>query len=712
MSALPENRLRWLLAAALALLTLLLYLPVRHHHFITYDDPEYVTENPRINGGVTWAGIKWAFTGPHSASWHPLTSISEMLDCQLFGLNAGAHLMVNVLLHALSAALLFLLLQRATGSTWRSLAVACFFAWHPLRVESVAWVSERKDVLCGLFWMLTLLAYLKWVEKPDRRRYAILVASFGLGILTKATIVTLPVVLLLLDFWPLRRLPFPSFAGRGQGPGNLGDARAVHVSELSGSRPWFAAIGRLTQEKLPLFALSVLLSLATVLAQQTGGAMVDATKLSLATKVSHAMVAYVEYLGMLVWPVNLAVFYPHPGAPPWWQLAGAAALLLTATVLAIRVVRFAPYVLAGWLWYLITLLPMIGIVQVGAQSIADRYTYVPTIGLMLAVVWGLAEWAAVRPAVQTPLRIVAVLALVACAVGTIRQLSYWRNTETLFTRALQVTSRNLVAHGNLANYYAAVGKGELAASHYRALLEINPDQAETHNNLGALLANQGKLNNAMLHYREALRLKPDHAEAHNNLGIALLRQGKLVESVEHFEAAVRAQPGLISAHFNLGLVLASLGKLPEAAGHLGKVLELDPNDASACLQLGLVLWRQRQYANARRQIEAALARKPDWALALERLAWLLATAPDEQVRDGQRAVDLAQRARKLAGPGQPQVWNALAAAHAESGNFPEAVKAAQQAIEVARGGKQNELLGEYQQRLRLYQAGRPCREIP
>ncbi|MBI3191926.1 MAG: tetratricopeptide repeat protein, partial [Pedosphaera parvula] len=351
-------------------------------------------------------------------------------------------------------------------------------------------------------------------------------------------------------------------------------------------------------------------------------------------------------------------------------------------------------------------------VQVGAQSVADRYTYLPTIGILLILVWGATDYFAQRHWPPKPLTFATGLGLALCLAGTHNQLARWQNTESLFLHALQVTSNNMVAHGNLAIYYAAQGKNELATRHYQAVLQINPDQAETHNNLGLHLATLGKLDEAVSHYQTALRLKPAYAEAHNNLGVAFLRRQKLKEAAGHFTAATRLQPKLMSAQFNLGLVLSALGKPDEAATHLREAARLDPHDASVHFQLALVLWKQRQFAGARQHLEIALAEKSDWALAMERLSWLLATAPEAQVRDGRRSLALAERAKSLAGANAPEIWNALAAAYAENGSFAQAVTAGQKAVELAGQTRRTELLPEYQKRPALYQAGQPVRDPP
>lgn len=441
---------------SLALLTLATYLPVLAHGFIRFDDPLYVTRNHHVQAGLSWEGIAWAFSANVASNWHPLTLLSHMLDCELFGMDPLGHHLTSLLLHAVSVVLLFEALRRMTGCVWRSAFVAALFAVHPTHVESVAWIAERKDVLSGFFWMLTLLAWVCYVRQPSPKRYAAVALALAAGLLSKPMVVTLPFVLLLLDVWPLRR--------------------TIRI-----------------QEKLPLFALAAASCVATVIAQS--GAIGLASRFPLRLRLANAVLSYVAYLGKTVLPTRLAVFYPMPDEFPAWKVAGAALLLAVLTVLACRAGRsFA----VGWLWFLGALVPVIGIVQVGGQAMADRYTYLPTIGLFLIAAWGLPRRAAW----------VAVVVVLALAAGTRLQLRYWEDSESLFRHAAAVTERNFIAHLNLAQIHAERGEHGPALEHFRTTLEIRPGMWQAQASLGNTLRRWGRPDKALPHLRNAVRLRP------------------------------------------------------------------------------------------------------------------------------------------------------------------------------------------------------------
>ena len=458
-----------ILGIAITLLTLALYWRVQGHGFLHYDDYQYVVDNPHVRHGLTRQGVLWALTSGYASNWHPLTWLSHMLDCELYGLNPQGHHLNNLLLHIANALLLFRLLLRMTGALWRSAFVAALFALHPLHVESVAWVAERKDVLSTLFWMLTLGAYLRYRERPTGTRYLATLFLFALGLAAKPMLVTLPFVLLLLDCWPLGRMPSPR------------------------------SLLPLVREKAPFFVLAALSSVITFWVQSHWGAVV--LSIPLKERLANALVSYVGYGAKMLWPVNLACFYPHPlDGLPLWQAAGALLLLAGVTVAVVRAGRRLPYLAVGWLWYLGTLVPVIGLVQVGAQAMADRYTYVPLIGLFVMLSWGAGSLAAKGPLPKIATAALSAALLAALLPLTWSQISHWKDSETLFAHALEVTDRNLLAH----------------------------------NNLGNALARQGRLEEAEFHLVEALRLRPDYAAAQNNLGILRLRQGRFEEAAGHF----------------------------------------------------------------------------------------------------------------------------------------------------------------------------------
>jgi tetratricopeptide (TPR) repeat protein len=587
------------------------------HDFINYDDPRYVYENTKITGGLSLSGIAWAFTHIHSMNWHPLTTISHMLDCQLYGLKAGAHHFTNVLLHSIAAILLFLALQYMTGAFWRSAFVAAVFAIHPLHVESVAWIAERKDVLSGVFFMLTLLAYVHYARAPSIWRYLMVVFVFALGLMSKPMLVTLPFVLLLLDHWPLGRI-------REEGS-NVG-------------RQLF----KLAVEKIPLIVLSAVSSVVTFVAQK--GAVGETEQLSVLARINNAVVSYVAYIWQMLWPVRLAVFYPHPeNRLPLWEIIASLLLLICLTVLAIAVRKQRPYLITGWLWYLGMLVPVIGLVQVGWQGHADRYTYLPQIGLYIAGTWAFADLTASCRSRRVLLGAAALLVIAALSCSAWIQTSYWRDSETLFRHALAVTANNDVAENNLGIVFLRQGKVDQAISLLQAAVDLRPDNSPAHENLAKALLQKGQVADALVHYRKLLKLQPDNIEVHNIVGTALIQQGRIREGVEEWQ----------------------------------KVLAIQPDNGNA----------------------------------MSNLAWVFATSPEDSLRDGAQAVQLAEQALRISGGRIPVIFRTLAAAYAEKGMFAQAIQTAQRGIELANGQGNSRLAAELQTNIGLYQDGKPLRDL-
>ena len=576
----------------LLLAVLIVFSQTISHDFIDFDDTAYVCENPYVRGGLTAEGTAWAITTYHCENWHPLTWLSHMLDCQLYGLNSGGHHLTNVLLHAATAVLLFLTLRRMTAAIWPSAWVAAVFAIHPLRVESVAWVAERKDILSGLFFMLTLWFYARYAQRPASwGRYYLVVASFALGLAAKPMLVTLPFVLLLLDYWPLGRLS-QRFAPR-------------------------TLLVRLVVEKIPLFLLAAASCLITLAAQRT--AIRSWEELGVAGRVANVAVAYLAYLGKMLYPAGLVIFYPiAKDPPPVWEVVAAMTTLLAVSAAVFAARRKCPYLLFGWLWYLGTLVPVIGLVQVGFHAMADRYTYLTQIGLYTAFAWGAAEVAGFWPRCRWPLRGVSALVLAGLMVCAWQQTRHWRDSEALWTHTLACNSQNPLAHSNLGN--ALVGRGQVdeAIAHYRQALEIKPDDVMTHTNLGVALAGRGQLDEAIAHHRTALTIKPDLAEAHNNLAIALAARGQIDEAIVHYRRALEIMPNYAVAHNNLGFVLAGRGQLDEAITHFRKAVEIKPDYAKAYISLGDALAsrgrRQEAIENFQKALDLASAGR-DKALA-------------------------------------------------------------------------------------------------
>jgi tetratricopeptide (TPR) repeat protein len=714
----PPARNRRLIPAAVCLIVLvaIVYAPVRHHEFVNYDDDRYVTENPFVRQGLSAASVRWAFTATHASNWHPLTWLSHMLDVELYSLEPAGHHLTSLALHAVNAVLLMWVLYMMTGRFRPSLLVALLFALHPLRVESVAWVAERKDVLAGLFWMSTLLAYVFYARRPGAARYGFVLACFALGLMAKPMLVTLPFVLLLLDRWPLRWM--------------AGGASVIR---------------RRVVEKLPLFALSAASVAITLVAQKGGGAMRATEIWPLGHRLANALIAYIAYLWKTVWPAGLACFYPHPAAlggdGPWigWSVV-AAVVLAIATVVAVFAMRRRPHVAVGWLWYLGTLVPVIGVVQVGSQAMADRYTYLPLIGIYIVVAWTLMEWIERHERFRAFLVPAVAIALAACATVTRLQVAHWENGQALFEHALRVTRDNYVAHNNLGSLFESRGDLERAATQFEQSLRIRPDFPPAHNNLGLVLTQRGDLPRAIEHLERAVALEPGYAEAHNNLGAALQRQGKIARAAEQFERAVSLDPNHAEAHNNLGVILEHRRDPVRAAEHYDRALRIDPDFAEAHSNLGNVLLGRGDLAGARARYESALAVRPDFAeahnnlgfvlarqgdlrgavshyrsaleirpalfQAASGLAWILATSADATLRDGNEALAWAEHCAEATSYRDAACLETLAAAHAELGDFEPAIRWQGRAVDLVPADRNADLRA----RLDLYRTRRPYRE--
>ncbi len=603
-------RRKTFICLVLITVTLAVFWQVSNHEFVNFDDDDYVSENPHVQSVLSRQVIIWAFTATRAANWHPLTWLSHMIDCQLYGLNPSGHHLTNVLFHLVNTLLLFLLLNRITGASWRSGFVAALFAVHPLHVESVAWVAERKDVLSTLFWLLTMWAYIYYVEKPRLHRYLLTLLTFALGLMAKPMLVTLPVVLLLLDYWPLKRFEI------GQSASGLPAANQPStIAEKPGAQAF-----HLLLEKTPLFVLAAVSAFVTFVVQKSGGAVGALEVYPINIRVANALVSYVSYMVKMIWPQNLAVFYPHPGQSlPMWQAAAAGLLLLLISIAVIRAGRRQPYLPVGWLWYLGTLVPVIGLVQVGAQAMADRYTYVPLIGLFIMAAWGVPELLAKYRFQKTVLATLATILLVTLTLVSKRQVRHWQNSLTLFQHAVEVTADNYVAHDSLGNALAQQGMLDQAIVHYRESLRIKPNLVNTHNNLGVALLQQGEINRAMAQYYQALRLKPDSAETHNNLGVALFTVGQLDQAIGHYLTAIKLDPNFGKAYNNLGNVLTRKGKLDEAISQYSRALELKPNYPEAHNNLGVALAQQEKFREAIAHFKRALQLRPDYSQARSNL---------------------------------------------------------------------------------------------
>ena len=616
--------------------------------FVIFDDDQYVYDNPIVQQGLTWEGFRWGLTYGGIGHWHPLTWVSHMLDCQLYGLHAGGHHLTNIVFHTASTILLFLVLRRMTGFIWRSAFVAAVFAIHPLRAESVAWISERKDVLSAFFFMLTLLCYAKAVTSDKWRvtstkksaatpaailslatcylspYYCLALMFFTLGLLSKNMLVTMPFVLLLLDYWPL---------GRVTGDGWRMTRFGIPVPQLS-------TYSHLLLEKLPFFVLVVGSCVVTALVPEK---IAIADKSPLGLRLENGLVSYVIYLWQMVYPSGLACVYPNPTHDlPVWQVGGALALLLAISGAVYAIRKTQPCLIVGWLWYVGMLVPVIGLVQISYYAHADRYTYLPEVGLYLMVTWAAAELCAgwrQRRLVLGGLATVILVALILCART---QTMYWRDSETLWTHTLACTSDNAVAHFYLGKTLFQKGQTDEAIAQYQQALEIKPNYAAAQGNIGNALVKKGQMDEAIAQYQQALQIDPDYAEVCNNLGNALLSKGRADEAVIQYQKA---------------------------------------------LQL-----------------------KPDAVDVLNNLAWLLATSPDAHIRNGVQAVRYSERACELTHDNIPMLVGALAAAYAETGRFPEAVTTAQRALQLAETQSNLALADAIRSQMNLYQAGIPFRQ--
>jgi len=636
-----------LIPLVLALVTLAVFWQVRDHEFINLDDEQYVTQNAHVRGGLTAGGLAWAFTTTHASNWHPLTWLLHMLDSQLFGMDPAGHHLVNLLFHVANTLLLFLVLNRMTQALWQSAAVAFLFALHPLHVESVAMVAERKDVLSTFFLLLTLWAYFVYTRSPGIARMIPVVAFFALGLLSKPMLVTLPFVLLLLDYWPLgrtaapeRTVPHPLPTPGVESPGKKKKQKKKQTGEsppappvreepsAAAAIPW-----ALVTEKIPLFALTILSSIMTFHAQQKGGAMSTLDDIPLLKRLGNALISCTSYIVKTVFPQGLAVFYPYPVSLPAWQVLGSAALIGAITFFAVRFRKRFPYALVGWLWYLGTLVPVIGIVQVGMQSMADRYTYVPHIGLFIAVAWGVGELASRQPLGRKILAALTGIVFAGLTVMTWNQITYWRSSITLFEHALSVTEQNGLAHLNLGFALNRAGKGSEAAEHYREVLQINPNSSGGHFNLANYYSSTGRKDEALRHYREAVRINPRYTNAYNNMGLLMVSERRAEEAIPYYRSAIELDPSNAGIRYNYGIALAAAGSLPEAIeqfksalesrsdypeahNYLGMALQMQGNREEAIRHFRQALWLRPDFAPARRNLESALGKRDPQAPAV------------------------------------------------------------------------------------------------
>lgn len=741
----------------LVVLTLAAYWPVLHCDFVNFDDTDVVTENPRIQKGLSIANVAWAFRDWESAHyWAPITVLSHMIDCQLFGLNAGMHHATSLGLHITNAVILFLFLQFITGKRWPSFFAAAIFAWHPLRVESVAWIAERKDLLSTLFFLLTLWTYANWVRKRGSARYLTVCLFYLLALMSKPMVVTLPFVLLLLDVWPMGRLK----------------------TATPTSRPWVSWISlrllpKLIFEKIPFFVLAAVASVATFIAQKKLGAVASLHEVSISSRASTAVVAYLEYVIKTFWPTNLAAYYEPPSHSSILYVAAAAVLFCVTTVGFLLFARSRPYLIVGWLWFVGVLLPVSGLVQSGGQFMADRFTYIPMIGLSISLVWAAADFVENRLLARGVLITAAAVILVQFAILSRLQLQFWKDSEAMWTRVLQFAPKSALAHNNIGQYYQERHLPR-AKEHFQRALELDPDHPYAHFNLGTEFLREGRLEDARMHFEETLRLDPSYAKARvnfgsllarqgrlddaitqfntvlatqpenddalNNLGMALIEQKKYAEARAPLEKAVEVNPNDVNAENNLATVLVALGQSKEAIPHYERALRLNPSlslthykvglllaedgqdgraidhflaashepsiAADAHYRAGLVFTEMSNKPAALLQLREAVRLKGDWIEPVNNLAWTLATDAKSTKEDLRDALDLARRAAQLCRSNSSVVMDTLAAASARANLFADAVRFATQGRDLAMAEGQPNLAAEIETRLKVYRTGK------
>ena len=671
----------WLLAMLLVLMTIAAHWPATRCDFINYDDDLYVTSNARVQNGLTLENVKWAFINPVNSNWHPLTMMSHMLDCQMFNLKPWGHHLVNVLFHAFNAALVFLLLRQLSRASWRSLLVAALFAVHPLHVESVAWISERKDVLSGLFGLLSLIFYTRYAQSGWRVEgrgsnadravpslvtrhpsldYVAALLFFALGLMSKPMLVTWPFVMLLLDYWPLGRLRTTDYGL--QTSRSLASLATRHTS--------------LIFEKLPFFALAAAASYVTFTVQQHAGVLVAGEALPFSARVENALISYWRYLGKLFWPTDLAVFYPHPGHWPLLLVLLAGGLMLGITTLFVVGRRRYPFLLMGWLWFGGTLVPVIQLIQTGGHAMADRYAYIPSVGVLVLVVWGLYELTRHWRYQAIALSLLGCAVIVACLALSRQQLGYWLDSETLFRHALAVTQNNYLAHNNLGDALDRKGNSDEAIKQFQEAIRLKPDFAEAHYNFGNVLDRRGQTDEAINQYQEAIRLKPEYAKAHNNLGLSLDRKGRTEEAIAQYQEAIRLKPDFAEADNNLGIALLRKNQLDEAISQFRGAIHLKPDYAEALCNLGTALAARGQFDEAIKNYRQALQINPNSFETLNNLAIALATKGqfDEAIENYRRAIQINST--------RPETFVHLGMALEQSGRSREAVDSYRAALKL------------------------------
>jgi tetratricopeptide (TPR) repeat protein len=678
-----------LICLALTVATVIAYEPVRHNDFVDYDDHAYITENPNITSGLTLKSLKQAFISPHSDMWHPLTTLSHMLDCQLFGLNPFWHHLVSMVLHIVNSLLLLWILNSLTGSIWASAFVAAVFALHPLQVESVAWAAERKTVLSGLFWFLTIAVYTWYTKKPGIRRYILLFGIYGLCIMTKPVVVTLPLVLVLLDYWPLARIRNKN--------------EKLKEKTLNSK---FSILNSI-YEKIPLLALSAILCVVTVTVQKSGGTVAELGELSLDYRIANAFVSYMKYIGKFIWPSEMAVAYPYLYVDFSNGIVITCILLFCLmTTLVIYIGRRRKYVMTGWLWFVGTLVPMIGLIQSGVQAMADRYMYLSVPGILIIAAFGVKDIISNRPQIRTATSVLAITTILSLLMFTRVQAGYWLNSLTLFEHALNVTKNNFVAEANYAQTLQSGGRLKEAELHYRNAARIYPTNSDARHDLGVVLLQLGKLDDAAACFNEIIKQGQGSANVYYDLATVLRYQGKYDEAISSLNKTLKLDPNYAETRKRIGMLLTLKGRIDEAIPYFNEALRTESKTGKVKIyyDIGRAYEQNGRYKEAIRFWNTALELEPNNIPILNRAAWLLATTDATSIEDVNKAIELSERACELTGYKNPSIMDTLAASYAAGGKFDEAITTANKAAEAAKAAGYNNLADEIQKRIKLYKA--------
>jgi tetratricopeptide (TPR) repeat protein len=699
MDRLSRLQQKILICVVLATVTFAVFWPVTHYDFVSFDDPYYIQGNPRVLSGLSLQNILWAFQTGFFANWHPITWLSHMLDIELFGLNPGLHHLVSLLLHVANTLLLFWVLERITGARWTSAVVAALFAVHPLHVESVAWIAERKDVLSTFFGLLCIGSYIRFVElhrqtSRANHYYLASLAFLALGLMSKAMVATIPLLLLLLDYWPLGRM-------------RLSAQNSVSNTSTLPRGLELRTFRKLVREKTQYFVLAILSIVIAYLIMRSEGAVQMLPGDSWITRVTTPFISCATYVAKMFWPVNLAVFYPRPQNWPAWQIIFSVLTSLAITFLAFFMIRRRPYVTVGWLWFLVAVAPVSGVAPLGEHSLADRYTYVPLIGLFIAIVWAAADVGERRRLLQLPLVVASILVIISLAIVSRAQLKYWESSIPLLEHDIKVVGSTGTVESNLGMNYYRQNNWREAEKHILETLRVQPDFQRAHGYLAMIYAQEGGTEDAIHAIKE---MTPDwEAEAHRTVGEIFLSQSKTNEAVAQYAAAANLDPRDAQTRETLGLLLVHQGRFDAASRQFEALVQLKP-EAQSHFHLALSLLIQGKAEEAINHYQEAIRLKPDWPEPLNDLAWLFATYPRAELRNGPQAVELAERACKLTNFKEARFLGTLDAAYAEAGRFPEAITTAEQAKSLALAAGDKTIADLADERLKLYRSGRPFRQ--